>query len=138
MGESSPTDMNGEYSSPPNPQPLGLQVVGIWIIPTLIGAISYITQVAIGNQHAKPKQKLILSIFSGVALATCVVGDDMKPHKVAVNVLNILCKVIPTWKIVPTQDVIDAAIKEPERRGGSSKPILLQGEASIEDCLQTS
>ncbi|KAK9123598.1 hypothetical protein Sjap_013200 [Stephania japonica] len=46
----------------------------------------------------------------------CKIADDMKPPKVVVSVLNILCKVIPTWKIVPTQDVIDAAIKEPERR----------------------
>ncbi|KAK9115007.1 hypothetical protein Syun_021804 [Stephania yunnanensis] len=86
MGESSPTDMNGEYSSPPNPQSLGLKVVGIWIVPTLIGAISYITQVAIGNQHAKPKQRLLLGICSGVALATCVVG----------GVLFIFC--IIQWK----------------------------------------
>ncbi|KAK9105782.1 hypothetical protein Scep_022626 [Stephania cephalantha] len=88
MGESSPTDMNGEYSCPPNPQSLGLKVVGIWVVPTLIGAISYInySSVAIGNRHAKPKQKLLLSICSGVALATCVLG----------GVLFIFC--IIQWK----------------------------------------
>ncbi|KAK9121540.1 hypothetical protein Syun_019157 [Stephania yunnanensis] len=106
MGESSPTDMNGEYSSPSNPQPLGLEVVGFWIIPTLIGAISYITQVVIGNQHAKPKQKLLLSICSGVALATCVVG----------GVLFIFC--IIQWK------------KNSGRRGLINNCMIILGFAS--------
>ncbi|PIA38870.1 hypothetical protein AQUCO_02700222v1 [Aquilegia coerulea] len=46
----------------------------------------------------------------------CKIADDMKPPAVVVNLLTFLCKVIPTWKIIPTQDIIDIAIKEPQRR----------------------
>ncbi|KAK9107903.1 hypothetical protein Syun_023914 [Stephania yunnanensis] len=70
------------------------------------GAISYITQVAIGNQHAKPKQKLLLSICSGVALATCVVG----------GVLFIFC--IIQWK------------KNSGRRGLINNCMMILGFAS--------
>lgn len=33
-----------------------------------------------------------------------------------ISVLTKLCKVIPTWRIIPTQDIIDRAIKNPEWR----------------------
>ncbi|XP_010253357.1 PREDICTED: caffeoylshikimate esterase-like [Nelumbo nucifera] len=46
----------------------------------------------------------------------CKIADEMKPHAVVINVLTQLCKIIPTWKIIPTKDIIDIAIKEPQRR----------------------
>lgn len=46
----------------------------------------------------------------------CKIADDMKPPAMVVSVLSILCKIIPTWKIIPTQDIIDIAIKDPKRR----------------------
>ncbi|XP_043698911.1 caffeoylshikimate esterase-like [Telopea speciosissima] len=46
----------------------------------------------------------------------CKIADDMRPHPFVINALDQLCKIIPTWKIIPTQDITDLAIKEPERR----------------------
>ncbi|TKY50633.1 Caffeoylshikimate esterase [Spatholobus suberectus] len=46
----------------------------------------------------------------------CKIAEEMKPNTVVISVLSALSKVIPTWKIVPSPDVIDAAFKVPEVR----------------------
>ncbi|CAA6661787.1 unnamed protein product [Spirodela intermedia] len=46
----------------------------------------------------------------------CKISEEMKPHPIVISILTRLCKVIPTWKIIPTKDIIDTAIKCPERR----------------------
>ncbi|KAI4351143.1 hypothetical protein L6164_005526 [Bauhinia variegata] len=46
----------------------------------------------------------------------CKIADDIKPGPVMVNVLTALSWVIPTWKIIPSQDIIDVAFKVPEVR----------------------
>ncbi|KAL5733342.1 hypothetical protein ACOSP7_032684 [Xanthoceras sorbifolium] len=46
----------------------------------------------------------------------CKIADDVKPPQAVVSVLNKLCKFIPTWKIIPGQDIIDVAFKEPHIR----------------------
>ncbi|KAL3523761.1 hypothetical protein ACH5RR_016595 [Cinchona calisaya] len=46
----------------------------------------------------------------------CKIADDMKPHPLVTTVLTKLCNIIPTWKIIPTKDVIDAAFRLPEIR----------------------
>ncbi|KAI0501980.1 hypothetical protein KFK09_016925 [Dendrobium nobile] len=46
----------------------------------------------------------------------CKIAEEMKPHPVVINVLSKLSKVIPTWRIIPTQDIIDVAFKNPEKR----------------------
>lgn len=48
-------------------------------------------------------------------------AEEMKPHPIVVNVLTQLSKIIPTWKLIPTQDIIDIAIKNPEWREQVSK-----------------
>ena len=44
------------------------------------------------------------------------IADDMKPNPVVTTVLTKLCKFIPTWKLIPTEDVVEMAFKEPEKR----------------------
>ncbi|KAI5659890.1 hypothetical protein M9H77_28683 [Catharanthus roseus] len=46
----------------------------------------------------------------------CKIADDMRPHPIVVNILTKLSYLIPTWKIIPTQDVIDAAFRDPQVR----------------------
>ncbi|MED6136870.1 hypothetical protein PIB30_059823 [Stylosanthes scabra] len=46
----------------------------------------------------------------------CKIADEMKPNSVVVGVLSALSKVIPTWRLIPTQDIIDVAFKEPHVR----------------------
>nr|POE95872.1 caffeoylshikimate esterase [Quercus suber] len=40
----------------------------------------------------------------------------MKPSPIVISILKWLSTIIPTWKIIPGQDIIDLAIKEPEIR----------------------
>ncbi|XP_022765245.1 caffeoylshikimate esterase-like [Durio zibethinus] len=46
----------------------------------------------------------------------CKIADDMKPHPLVISALRKLNKYIPTWRIIPSLDVIDAAFKQPEIR----------------------
>ncbi|XP_022993725.1 caffeoylshikimate esterase-like [Cucurbita maxima] len=46
----------------------------------------------------------------------CKIAEDMRPNPLTISFLSKLCKLIPTWKIIPTQDIIDIAFKVPEIR----------------------
>ena len=46
----------------------------------------------------------------------CKIADDMRPHPVVVNILRAMTSIIPTRKIVPTADVIDAAYRMQDKR----------------------
>ncbi|KAL6630706.1 hypothetical protein ACP70R_028557 [Stipagrostis hirtigluma subsp. patula] len=46
----------------------------------------------------------------------CKIADDMRPHPLVVNILRAMTNIIPTWKIVPTNDVINSAYKTQEKR----------------------
>ncbi|KAF3786386.1 hypothetical protein EJ110_NYTH25560 [Nymphaea thermarum] len=58
------------------------------------------------------------SFWDGAILVApmCKIADDMKPNALLINISAKLCKIIPTWKIVPTKNIINVAIKEPKRR----------------------
>ncbi|CAA7029447.1 unnamed protein product [Microthlaspi erraticum] len=43
-------------------------------------------------------------------------AEEVKPHPVVTSILTKLTWFIPTWKIVPGNDIIDIAIKEPHIR----------------------
>lgn len=40
----------------------------------------------------------------------------MKPPQFVITILRKLCSIIPTWKIIPTKDIVDIAFKVPEVR----------------------
>ncbi|PSR93068.1 Caffeoylshikimate esterase, partial [Actinidia chinensis var. chinensis] len=62
----------------------------------------------------------------------CKIADDMKPHPVVVNVLTKLCRIIPTWKIIPTQDIVDVAFRDPEvRQEIRSNPYCYKGRPRL-------
>ncbi|CAM0950603.1 unnamed protein product [Alopecurus aequalis] len=46
----------------------------------------------------------------------CKIVDDMKPAPIVITILSKLSNVIPTWKIIPSEDIIDRAIKNKEWR----------------------
>ncbi|KAI9127769.1 hypothetical protein K1719_000762 [Acacia pycnantha] len=46
----------------------------------------------------------------------CKIAEEMKPNAATIKVLTLLSKVIPTWKIIPTKDIIDVAFKVPQVR----------------------
>ncbi|XP_057484754.1 caffeoylshikimate esterase-like [Actinidia eriantha] len=62
----------------------------------------------------------------------CKIADDMKPHPVVVNVLTKLCRIIPTWKIIPTQDIVDVAFRDPQvRQEIRSNPYCYKGRPRL-------
>jgi hypothetical protein len=44
------------------------------------------------------------------------IADDVKPHPLVVAILIKLTNFIPTWKIVPSKDIINNAFKDPLKR----------------------
>ncbi|KAJ7971331.1 Caffeoylshikimate esterase-like [Quillaja saponaria] len=46
----------------------------------------------------------------------CKIADDVRPNALVINVLTALTKFIPTWKIIPGQDIVDVAFKVPQVR----------------------
>lgn len=44
------------------------------------------------------------------------IADEMKPSPVVIKILTALARVIPTWKITPTPDVVDLAFRDPQVR----------------------
>ncbi|KAL0714465.1 hypothetical protein Bca4012_021444 [Brassica carinata] len=63
----------------------------------------------------------------------CKLAEEIKPHPTVIKFLSKLTRVIPTWKIVPSNDIIDVAFKESHIRK-QGKRVLLQGPASLENC----
>ncbi|KAI8557090.1 hypothetical protein RHMOL_Rhmol05G0307600 [Rhododendron molle] len=55
----------------------------------------------------------------------CKIADDVRPSTLVVNVLTKLCRIIPTWKIIPTPDIIDVAFRDPEVRQEVSIPFII-------------
>ncbi|WOL15031.1 caffeoylshikimate esterase-like isoform X3 [Canna indica] len=56
--------------------------------------------------------------WSGAILLAplCKIDDKMKPPAFLISILKKLSKIIPTWKVIPAKDMIDVAIKSPEKR----------------------
>jgi len=46
----------------------------------------------------------------------CKIAEEMKPSPLVISILAKLSGVIPSWKIIPGQDIIETAFKQPEIR----------------------
>ena len=64
----------------------------------------------------KKKKDFILFLICFQFLYCTQIADDMKPSPIVISILTRLSTIIPTWKIIPGQDIIDLAFKEPEIR----------------------
>ncbi|XAR72060.1 2-acylglycerol O-acyltransferase [Bertholletia excelsa] len=74
------------------------------------------------------------SFWDGAVLVApmCKIADDIKPSPLVVTVLTKLCRIIPTWKIIPTQDIIDVAFRLPEvRQQVRSNPLCYKGRPRL-------
>lgn len=58
------------------------------------------------------------SYWTGAVLVApmCKIAEEMRPHPVVVSLLKAMTSIVPTWRIVPTSDVIDAAYRTQEKR----------------------
>eukprot|EP01018_Ginkgo_biloba_P020830 Gb_12903 [translate_table: standard] len=74
------------------------------------------------------------SYWNGAVLVApmCKIAEELKPHPMVVSILKKLTGLIPTWKIVPTQDILNVGFKLPEKRQEVTLPFLvLHGEADV-------
>ncbi|MCD9560432.1 hypothetical protein HAX54_019114 [Datura stramonium] len=67
-----------------------------------------------------------------------VVDDyDMRPHPMVTSVVTKLCNFIPTWKIVPTQDVTESAFRDTEvRKEIRNNPYCYKGKPRLQTAHQ--
>ncbi|XP_071710114.1 caffeoylshikimate esterase-like [Rutidosis leptorrhynchoides] len=74
----------------------------------------------------------------GVLVAPmCKIADDMKPPQFVISVLTKLTKIIPTWKIVPGQDIVDVAFRDPEIRNEvRNNPLCYKGRLRLQTANQ--
>ncbi|GJM95655.1 hypothetical protein PR202_ga12424 [Eleusine coracana subsp. coracana] len=89
--------------------------------------------VAILLHRARP------DFWSGAVLVApmCKIADDMKPHPVVVNILKAMTGIIPTWKIVPTKDVVDCAHRLQEKRDEiRGNPYCYKGKPRLKTALE--
>ncbi|CAI9091542.1 OLC1v1026600C1 [Oldenlandia corymbosa var. corymbosa] len=62
----------------------------------------------------------------------CKIADEMKPSPLVTNVLTKLCNFIPTWRIIPTEDVIDSAFRLPHiREEIRTNPLCYKGRPRL-------
>ncbi|KAL8093331.1 caffeoylshikimate esterase-like [Apium graveolens] len=67
----------------------------------------------------------------------CKIADDLKPNQMMVSVLTQLARVIPSWRIIPTQDIIDAAFRDPEvRKEIRANPYCYKGRPRLQTGYQ--
>ncbi|CAL4946679.1 unnamed protein product [Urochloa decumbens] len=65
----------------------------------------------------------------------CKVSDDMRPHPIVVSALTMICAVAPSWRIIPTPDIIDKVCKDPEmRKEVRSNPYIYRGKLPLKTC----
>ncbi|KAL6575027.1 hypothetical protein OROMI_012312 [Orobanche minor] len=51
----------------------------------------------------------------GVLVAPmCKIADEVRPSPLVIKVLIALSRVIPTWKLTPTPDIVDIALRDPQ------------------------
>uniref|UniRef100_J3L5M1 Serine aminopeptidase S33 domain-containing protein n=1 Tax=Oryza brachyantha TaxID=4533 RepID=J3L5M1_ORYBR len=65
----------------------------------------------------------------------CKISDDMRPHPIVVSALKMVCAVAPSWRIIPTPDIIDKVCKDPEmRKQVRSNPYIYRGNLPLKTC----
>ncbi|GAB4836525.1 hypothetical protein Ancab_001437 [Ancistrocladus abbreviatus] len=65
------------------------------------------------------------------------IADELKPNPLVIGFLTKLSNIVPKWKIVPTQDIIDAAVRDPEaRKEARSNPYWYTGRPRLRTAHQ--
>ncbi|KAJ4783000.1 alpha/beta-Hydrolases superfamily protein [Rhynchospora pubera] len=65
------------------------------------------------NMHRKDP-----SYWDGAILMAplCKIADEMKPGRILLGALEMVCRIVPTWKVIPTKDILDKVCKDPDLR----------------------
>ncbi|KAJ7565176.1 hypothetical protein O6H91_02G051200 [Diphasiastrum complanatum] len=79
------------------------------------------------------------TIWNGAVLVApmCKISEKMKPHPLVIRVLTTLSPLIAKWKIVPTEDVIEMAYKDPVKREQiRTNSYIYQGRPRVKTALE--
>lgn len=79
------------------------------------------------------------NFWSGAVLVCPMlkISEECKPHPVVLSILRPLTAIIPTWKLMPTQDISEVGIKDPEkRRELRENPYIYQGRLRLKTAFQ--
>uniref|UniRef100_A0ACD6A0Z5 Uncharacterized protein n=1 Tax=Avena sativa TaxID=4498 RepID=A0ACD6A0Z5_AVESA len=73
---------------------------------------------SMGGAVALLLHRLRPTYWTGAVLVApmCKITDEMKPHPAVIKILETIVRFIPTWKIVPTRNVIGAAYRTQAKR----------------------
>eukprot|EP01018_Ginkgo_biloba_P020828 Gb_12901 [translate_table: standard] len=67
----------------------------------------------------------------------CKIAEELKPHPMVVSILKKLTGLIPTWKIIPTQDIVNVGFKLPEKRQEiRANPYVYQGKPRLKTAYE--
>ncbi|KAL7137349.1 hypothetical protein ABFS83_10G085200 [Erythranthe nasuta] len=67
----------------------------------------------------------------------CKIADEIKPNPLAIKILTSLARVIPTWKLTPTPDIVDIAFRDPQvRKEVKSNPYTYKGRPRLQTGYQ--
>ncbi|XP_076923168.1 caffeoylshikimate esterase-like [Bidens hawaiensis] len=74
----------------------------------------------------------------GVLVAPmCKIADNMRPSQVMVSVLSQLKRFIPTWKIVPGDDIVELAFRDPKiRQEIRDNPLCYKGRVRLQTAME--
>ncbi|KAJ3687325.1 hypothetical protein LUZ61_016489 [Rhynchospora tenuis] len=58
------------------------------------------------------------SYWNGAILMAplCKISDEMRPGPILLGALEMLCRIVPTWKLIPSKDMLDKVCKDPKLR----------------------
>ncbi|CAN6471214.1 unnamed protein product [Victoria cruziana] len=79
------------------------------------------------------------SYWDGAVLIApmCKIADEIKPNPLMIGILNKLCRIIPTWKMIPTKHIADLAIKLPSKKEELlSDPYTYKGNARLKTAYE--
>ncbi|XP_010517294.1 PREDICTED: caffeoylshikimate esterase-like isoform X2 [Camelina sativa] len=77
--------------------------------------------------------------WDGAILAApmCKIAEEMKPNPLVISLLSKLSGVIPSWKIIPGQDIIEIAFKQPEiRKQVRENPYCYKGRPRLKTAYE--
>ncbi|VYS54952.1 unnamed protein product [Arabidopsis thaliana] len=67
----------------------------------------------------------------------CKIAEEMKPSPLVISILAKLSGVIPSWKIIPGQDIIETAFKQPEiRKQVRENPYCYKGRPRLKTAYE--
>ncbi|XP_076925694.1 caffeoylshikimate esterase-like [Bidens hawaiensis] len=74
----------------------------------------------------------------GVLIAPmCKIAEDTRPSKIVMNILFQLNRIIPTWRIVPGEDIIEIAFRDPKiRQQVRDNPLCYKGRVRLQTAVE--